>query len=113
MKFPRVLTVIAVVLMPVSADDTFKGKIGKTLADSEQYWPPPVLPPEGSPNVLVWLIDDMGFGHSSAFGGLTPMPNIERLADQGLRFSNFHTTALCSPSRAAIAARDGEHRAVV
>ncbi len=87
----------------------FKGKIGKTLTDSEEYWPEPVRPPEGAPNVLVWLIDDMGYGHSSAFGGLTPMPTIDRLAENGLRYNNFHTTALCSPSRAAIAAGRNHH----
>ena len=52
----------------------FKGKIGTTLDDSQEYWPEPVKAPEGAPNVLIWLIDDMGYGHSSAFGGLTPMP---------------------------------------
>jgi arylsulfatase len=97
---------------PAWASDSpaeFKGKIGKTLADSEEYWPPPVTPPEGAPNVLIWLIDDMGYGHSSAFGGLTPMPTIERLAARGLRYTNFHTTALCSPSRASIAAGRNHH----
>ena len=87
----------------------FKGKIGSTLKDSEEYWPDPVKAPEGAPNVLIWLIDDMGFGHSSAFGGLTPMPTIEKLSDNGLRFNNFHTTALCSPSRASIAAGRNHH----
>ena len=82
-------------------EEAFKGKIGKTLADSEEYWPAPVTPPDDAPNVLIWLIDDMGYGHASAFGGLTPMPTIERLAENGLRYNNFHTTALCSPSRAA------------
>jgi len=88
----------------------FKGKIGKSLADSKEYWPEPVKPPKGAPNVLVWLIDDMGYGHSSAFGGLTPMPTIDRLAENGLRYNNFHTTALCSPSRASIAAGRNHHR---
>ncbi|MDM9632169.1 arylsulfatase [Robiginitalea aurantiaca] len=87
----------------------FKGKIGTTLAESEEYWPEPVKAPEGAPNVLIWLIDDMGYGHSSAFGGLTPMPTIERLANKGLRYNNFHTTALCSPSRASIAAGRNHH----
>ena len=81
-------------------EEDFKGKIGKTLKDSEQYWPEPVQPPADAPNVLVWLIDDMGFGHASAFGGLTPTPTLDKLSDNGLRFNNFHTTALCSPSRA-------------
>lgn len=55
-----------------AADEEFQGTIGTTLADSEEWWPPPVAPPEGAPNVLIWLIDDMGYGHSSVFGGLTP-----------------------------------------
>ena len=88
----------------------FKGKIGKTLADSEEYWPEYVKPPKEAPNILIWLIDDMGYGHSSAFGGLTPMPTIDRLAETGLRYRNFHTTALCSPSRASIAAGRNHHR---
>lgn len=91
-------------------DQEFKGKIGKTLSESKEYWPKPVTPPKGAPNVLIWLIDDMGYAHSSAFGGLTPMPTIERLAAKGLRYNNFHTTALCSPSRAAIAAGRNHHR---
>ncbi|MCL7982984.1 MAG: arylsulfatase, partial [marine benthic group bacterium] len=64
-------------------EQEFQGKIGRTLEDSEQYWPEPVTPPEGAPNVLVWLIDDMGFGHSSPFGGLTPTPTLDRLAENG------------------------------
>jgi hypothetical protein len=107
--FAIVLVAVALAAPAVAQDEEFKGKIGTTLADSEQYWPEPVTPPEGAPNVLIWLIDDMGYGHSSAFGGLTPMPAIERLAERGLRFNNFHTTALCSPSRAAIAAGRNHH----
>jgi arylsulfatase len=91
-------------------DEEFKGKIGRTLADSEQYWPEPVAPPEGAPNVLVWLIDDMGFGHAGTFGGLTPTPTLDRLAENGLSFNNFHTTALCSPTRAVINAGRNHHR---
>ena len=91
-------------------EQEFQGRIGRTLEDSEEYWPEPVRPPDGAPNVLVWLIDDMGYGHSSAFGGLTPMPTIDRLAENGLRYNNFHTTALCSPTRAAINAGRNHHR---
>lgn len=104
-----VLLCALVVSATSQADEDFKGKVGKTLAESEEYWPEPVRPPEGAPNVLVWLIDDMGYGHSSAFGGLTPMPTIDGLAANGLRYRNFHTTALCSPSRAAIAAGRNHH----
>lgn len=92
------------------SEPEFKGKIGKTLADSKQYWPEPIKPSKDAPNVLIWLIDDMGFGHSSAFGGLTPMPTIDQLAENGLRYNNFHTTALCSPSRASIAAGRNHHK---
>src|SRR5450631_1083324 len=62
----------------------------------------PLRPPAGAPNVLVIMIDDAGFGASSAFGGPCHTPVFERLADQGLRFNRFHTTALCSPSRQAL-----------
>lgn len=92
----------------LAQDDEFRGTIGRTLAESEQYWPEPVTAPEGAPNVLIWLIDDMGFGHASPFGGLTP--TLERPAENGLRFNNFHTTALCSPTRAVINAGRNHHR---
>lgn len=59
----------------------------------------PLRPPEGAPNVLVILLDDVGFGASSAFGGLCQTPNAETLAATGLKFNRFHTTALCSPMR--------------
>jgi hypothetical protein len=62
----------------------------------------PLRPPEGAPNVLVVLIDDVGFGASSAFGGPVDTPVAERLAAQGLKYTRFHTTALCSPTRAAL-----------
>ena len=62
----------------------------------------PLRPPAGAPNVLVVLIDDVGFGASSAFGGPVNMPTAERLAAQGLKYTRFHTTALCSPTRAAM-----------
>jgi len=101
---------ILLVAVPTGAQEfEFKGKIGKTLKDSKQYWPKPVTPPEDAPNVLVWLIDDMGFGHASPFGGLTPTPTLDGLAANGLRYNNFHTTALCSPSRASIAAGRNHH----
>ena len=67
--------------------------------DPDTKFPPidPVRPPAGAPNVLVILIDDVGFGASSAFGGPCNTPNFERLADDGLKYTRFHTTALCSP----------------
>src|SRR4051794_27514323 len=69
----------------------------------------PLLPPEGAPNVLVILLDDVGFGASSAFGGPCQTPTAERLARQGLKYSRFHTTALCSPTRAAMLSGRNHH----
>src|SRR5882762_6563999 len=69
--------------------------------DPETHFPPieQLRPPEGAPNVLIVLIDDAGFGSSSAFGGPCQTPNAEKLAAAGLRYNRFHTTALCSPTR--------------
>jgi hypothetical protein len=68
-----------------------------------------VKAPAGAPNVLIVLIDDMGFGQSSAFGGPVHMPTVERLANAGLRYNEFHTTALCSPTRAALLSGRNHH----
>jgi len=88
----------------------FKGKIEKSYEESEEWWSTPIKPPEGTPNVVILLLDDTGFGHLSSFGGLVETPNIDKLADDGLRYNNFHTTALCSPSRATIMAARNHHR---
>src|SRR5687767_13551233 len=79
--------------------------------DPDTSFPPiePLRPPEGAPNVLIILIDDVGFGASSAFGGPVSMPNAERLAAKGLRYTRFHTTALCSPTRAALLSGRNHH----
>src|SRR5260370_29782414 len=72
--------------------------------DARNATPPPrfeVNAPKGAPNVLVILLDDMGFGQPSTFGGPVHMPTLDRLATEGLRYNEFHTTALCSPTRAA------------
>src|SRR4029077_1715800 len=84
-------------------DFHFPGNVGRTFEDSDPpTFPKVVRPPKGAPNVLLILIDDAGFGQFSAFGGGVPSPNIEKLAVQGLRYTRFHTTALCSPTRAAL-----------
>src|ERR1700759_2450087 len=69
----------------------------------------PLLPPAGAPNVLVILLDDVGFGASSAFGGPINTPVAERLAAGGLKYTRFHTTALCSPTRAALLSGRNHH----
>jgi arylsulfatase len=83
-----------------------------TVLDARNATPPPrfeVKAPTGAPNVLIVLIDDMGFGQSSAFGGPIHMPTVDRLANSGLRYNQFHTTALCSPSRMALLTGRNHH----
>ncbi len=79
--------------------------------DPDTKFPPinPVRPPAGAPNVLVILLDDVGFGASSAFGGPCNTPTFERLAADGLKYTRFHTTALCSPTRAALLSGRNHH----
>jgi len=83
-----------------------------TVFDVRNATPPPrfeVKAPAKAPNVLIVLIDDMGFGQSSAFGGPIQMPTVERLANSGLRYNEFHTTALCSPTRTALLSGRNHH----
>jgi arylsulfatase A-like enzyme len=89
----------------------FKGKIGSTYKDSIPDFGPAVPPkaPDGAPNVLVIVLDDVGFGQLGSYGGPIKTPNLDRLAAQGLRYNNFHTTALCSPSRAALLTGQNHH----
>src|SRR5690242_20471613 len=79
--------------------------------DPDSSFPPiePLRPPRGAPNVLIVLLDDIGFGASTAFGGPCQTPTAERLADGGLRFNRFHTTALCAPTRAALLTGRNHH----
>ena len=76
---------------------------------STPYWQPQVVPPEGAPNILLVLIDDEGFGAPSTFGGVIPTPELDRIANAGLRYTQFHTTALCSPTRAALITGRNHH----
>jgi arylsulfatase A-like enzyme len=80
----------------------FGGVIGKIVSDSKAWWPPQIVAPKKAPNILLVIIDDEGFGAPSTFGGLIPTPELDKLAKEGLRYNNFHTTALCSPTRAAL-----------
>ncbi len=88
----------------------FEGKIAMDYAESEEYWPKKVRPPKDAPNVIIFLLDDVGFAQVGSFGGLIETPNIDKLAANGLRFNNFHTTALCSPSRATLMAGRNPHK---
>src|SRR5262245_31088175 len=90
-------------------DPPFKGKIGETIKDSTPSYPQPLKAPKGAPNVLIILLDDVGFGHTSTFGGPVPTPTLDRLAKNGLMYNTFHTTALCSPTRAALLTGRNHH----
>ena len=79
--------------------EPFAGKIGTTYADSTAAFPAPVTAPAGAPNVVLVLTDDVGFGAASTFGGAIPTPHLDQLADEGLRFNRFHTTAMCKPPK--------------
>jgi arylsulfatase A-like enzyme len=87
----------------------FKGKIAKSYEESVEWWPEKKRPKKGAPNVIVFLLDDVGFAQIGSFGGLIKTPNIDKLADNGLRYNNFHTTSLCSPSRATLMAGRNPH----
>ncbi|CAM3305452.1 arylsulfatase [Occultella aeris] len=92
---------------PVGSD--FPGRIGRTVSESSPAWPAPVRAREGAPNVLFVVLDDVGYGQLSCFGGLVDTPNIDRVAASGLRYANMHTTALCSPTRASILTGRNHH----
>ena len=88
----------------------FKGKIGRSYAESQEWYPETRKPKPGSPHVFIILLDDVGFSQLGSYGGLIQTPNLDALAADGLRYNNFHTTALCSPSRAALMAARNPHR---
>ncbi|MFZ5833186.1 MAG: arylsulfatase [Planctomycetota bacterium] len=90
-------------------DPKFKGKIGETYKESTPSYPQPVKAPQNAPNVLIILLDDVGFGMCSTFGGPVPTPNLDKLAKNGLSYTRFHTTALCSPTRGALLAGRNHH----
>jgi len=87
----------------------FAGKIGGTWKESTPDFPKPVTAPKSAPNVLLILTDDTGFGHAATFGGAAATPTLDRLAQNGLRYNRLHTTALCSPSRAALLTGRNHH----
>ncbi len=91
------------------AVEGFGGVIAKKYSDSKEWWADENRPKEDSPNVIIFLLDDVGFAQVGSFGGLIKTPNIDKLAANGLRFNNFHTTALCSPSRASLMAGRNPH----
>ncbi|EJJ28415.1 arylsulfatase [Rhizobium sp. CF142] len=87
----------------------FGGVIKEKASESQPWWAPRIVPPKGAPNVLLIMTDDQGFGAPSTFGGVIPTPAMDRIANQGLRFTNFHSTSLCSPTRAALITGRNHH----
>ena len=87
----------------------FGGVIKESAKDSTPWWPPRVVPPKGAPNILLIMTDDQGYGVSGTFGGVIPTPAMDRIANAGLRYTEFHSTALCSPTRAAIITGRNHH----
>jgi arylsulfatase A-like enzyme len=86
-------------------------EINLNAAQSRPAWPARIVPPKGAPNIVLILTDDVGFGAPSTFGGVIPTPTLDRIAANGLRYTNFHTTALCSPTRAALITGRNHHSA--
>ena len=115
--FCKIFSALSVLIFsfaaPLSAQEQvqeFKGKIDRQYENSVEWWPETARPPADAPNVIIFLLDDVGFGQlAQSFGGLINTPNIDRLAMNGLRYNNFHTTALCSPSRATLMAGRNPH----
>ena len=90
-------------------DPTFGGVIKEKATESKAWWSPRVVPPKGAPNVLLIMTDDDGFGSPGTFGGVIPTPTLDRIANSGLRYVNFHSTSLCSPTRAALITGRNHH----
>jgi arylsulfatase A-like enzyme len=87
----------------------FGGVIGLDARDSQPYWQPQIVPPQGAPNVLLIITDDVGYGAPSTFGGVIPTPALDHIASMGLRYTQFHTTALSSPTRACLITGRNHH----
>jgi len=96
---------------PMFPQTKFGGNIGINTGDSKPFWPAKVVPPKGAPNILLIMTDDVGFGSPSTFGGVIPTPALDRVAKSGLRYTKFHSTALCSPTRAALITGRNHHTA--
>jgi arylsulfatase A-like enzyme len=111
MKTNSVLRILALMLtlatsatLALQAQEAqpYQGVVGRTLAESKEWWPDPVKAPTGAPNVVWILLDDVGYGAAGTFGGPISTPTFDALAANGLRYTNFHTTAICAPTRSAL-----------
>jgi len=105
---PSTTTTISGDVLP-APDAPFQGVIKQKASESISGWPARIVPPKGAPNVVVILLDDAGYGATGTFGGVIPTPAMDRIAKNGVRYTNFHTTALCSPTRAALITGRNHH----
>jgi arylsulfatase A-like enzyme len=107
---PSATTTISGKQLP-APDPKFGGVIKNDALQSKPWWAPRVVPPKQAPNILLIITDDAGFGVPSTFGGVIPTPTMDRIAKDGLRYNNIHSTALCSPTRAALITGRNHHSA--
>lgn len=105
---PGATTTISGAQLP-PPNPAFGGVIKEKASESTSWWAPRVVPPEGAPNVLLIMTDDAGYAAPSTFGGVISTPALDRLAEEGLRYTNFHSTSLCSPTRAALITGRNHH----
>jgi arylsulfatase A-like enzyme len=106
------VTLLCVLLQTLQAQtgsQPYQGVAGKTLSESKEWWPESVQAPQGAPNIIWIVLDDVGFGASGTFGGLIPTPTFDSLAAGGLRYTNFHTAGICAPTRAALLTGRNHH----
>ena len=101
---------LAADVLPQTEPD-FKGKIAFGVRESVPDWPQPANAPQGAPNIVLILLDDVGFGAASTFGGPVETPELDKLSARGLRYNRFHVTAICSPTRAALLSGRNDHQA--
>jgi arylsulfatase len=107
---PSATTTISGKQLPAPQPE-FGGKINHDALSSKPWWAPRIVPPAEAPNILLIITDDAGFGVPSTFGGVIPTPTMDRIANNGLRYNNIHSTALCSPTRAALITGRNHHSA--
>ena len=107
---PSATTTIEGNQLPPMPDETFGGKIERNAIQSTPYWQPRAVPPKGAPNILLIMTDDAGYGVSSTFGGVIPTPAMDRIAEAGLRYTHFHSTSVCAPTRAALLSGRNHHQ---
>src|SRR5688572_4085287 len=93
------------------ADTEFRGSISRLVTDSTPWWPSPVRPRDDAPNIVLVVLDDLGFSDIAPYGAEIHTPTLDRLAADGLRYTNYHTAPLCSPARASILTGLNPHRA--